>query len=221
MNAVLRQLVLKDLYFARGVMLGAMVIALISIPLLALGAIGRFSAMILMVFAGAAPASFISGMLIVSERKERANLFSLSLPVSCRQMLIAKMLAAATAYFIPWIVLLVGTFTFFSVNHVPRGLLPFATMLWVFLLDQFFLCLAVAVSSRTEGWFTVVIVACSLSISFYIFTFMSLPSVTAHLPSITAVWSPIVIHVIAAELLVALAFASFIGWQLARRRDFI
>lgn len=221
MNGVIRHLVIKDLYFARGVMVGAIVIALISIPLLALGTIGRFSAMILMVFAGAAPASFISGMLFVTERKERANLFSLSLPVTCRQMFFAKMLAAAIAYLIPWIVLLVGTFVFFSLNHVPMGLLPFATMLWVFLLDQFFLCLTVAMSSRAEGWFTVAIIGCSLSISFYIFTFLNLPSVTAHLPSATAVWSPIIIHVIAVELLVAVAFASFVGWQLAHRTDFI
>lgn len=221
MKVVLRHLVLKDLYFARGVMLGAIALALISIPLLALGPIGRYSAMILMVCAGAIPSSFICGMLIMAERKERANLFSLSLPVSGRQMLVAKMLAAATAYLLPWIVLLVGTFFVFSALHAPMGLLPFGTMLWIFLLDHFFLELAVAVSSRTEGWYTVAIVVCNVSISFYIFTFLNVRSLSAQLPSVTAIWSPLVVQVIAVETLVAVALASFIAWQLSRRTDFI
>jgi ABC-2 type transport system permease protein len=221
MNAVVRHLVLKDLYFSRGVMVGAIVLALISIPLLALGTMGRFSAMILMVLAGAAPSSFICGMLIVAERKERANLFSLSLPVSGRQMLTAKVLAAATAYFLPWIVLLVGTFIVFSASHAPTGLLPFATMLWVFLLDEFFLTLALAVSSNADGWYTTAVVVCNVAISFYIFTFVNVPSISAHLPNATAVWTPLAVHVIVVELLIAVALASFIAWQLARRTDFV
>jgi ABC-2 type transport system permease protein len=221
MNAVVRRLVLKDLYFARGAMLGSIVLALISIPLLALGSMGRFSAMILMVCAGAAPGAFICGMLIVSERKERANLFSLSLPVSGRQMLVAKMLAAAAAYLLPWVVLLVGTFVLFSIVHAPMGMLPFATMLWVFLLDEFFLTLAISVSSRAEGWFTVAVVVCNVAISFYMFSFLSVPSLSAQLPGATAIWSPFIVHVIAVEVLVAVALASFMGWQLSRRTDFL
>jgi hypothetical protein len=221
MNAVIRRMVLKDLYFARGVMCGAIVLALIAIPLLALGPIGRYSAMILIVFAGAAPSAFICGMLIVTEHKERANLFSLSLPVSGRQMLIAKILAAAAAYLLPWIVLLAGTFLLFAARHAPMGLLPFGTMLWVFLLDEFCLTLAVAVSSRAEGWFTTAVVGCSLAISFYMFSFLSLPSISVNLPSATPIWSPIVVHVIVVELLIAVALASFIAWQLSRRTDFI
>lgn len=221
MKGVIRQLVLKDLYFARGVMLGAIALALISIPLLALGPMGRFSAMILTIFAGAAPSAFICGMLIVTERKERANLFSLSLPVSGRQMLIAKILAAAAAYLLPWIVLLVGTFLLFTARHAPMGLLPFGTMLWVFLLDEFCLTLAVAVSTRGEPWYTLAVLGCSLAISFYIFSFLSIPSLSAQLPGATAVWSPFVLRVIAVELLIAVAFALLIAWQLMRRTDFV
>lgn len=221
MNAVIRRLILKDLYFTRGVMLGAIVLALISIPLLALGPMGRYSAMILMVFAGAAPSSFICGMLIVSERKERANLFSFSLPASGRQMLTAKIMAAAVAYLLPWIVLLVGAFLLFSVSRAPMGLLPFGTMLWVFLLDEFCLTLAVSVSIRAEGWWTTTILGCSLAISFYIFSFLNVPSISATLPSAIPIWSPIVVKVIAVELLIAAALASVIGWQVARKTDFI
>jgi len=221
MNAVIQHLVRKDLYFARAVMLGAIVVALISIPLLALGPIGRYSAMILMVCAGAAPSAFICGALIVAERKERANLFSLSLPVSGRQMLMAKMLAAATAYLLPWLVLLGGTFFVYSASHAPKGLLPFGTMFWVFLLDEFFLTLAVAISSRAEGWYTVAVVVCNVAISFYIFTFLNVRSLSAQLPSATAIWSSLVVQVIAVEVLVAVALASFIAWQLSRRTDFV
>lgn len=221
MNAVIRRLVLKDLYFSRWVMIGAIVLALISIPLLTFGSMGRYSAMICMVFAGAAPSSFICGMLIVTERKERANLFSLSLPASGRQLLTAKILAATAAYLLPWIVLLVGTFFLFSARHAPMGLLPFGTMLWVFLLDQFCLSLAVAVSSRAEGWWTTTVVACSLSISFYISAFLTVPSIAVTLPSAMPMWSPIIVRSIAIELLIAVAFALFIGWQVGRRTDFI
>jgi ABC-2 family transporter protein len=221
MNATLARFVLKDLYFARPVMVGAIAIALLAIPLLALGPIGRYAALILMVCAGAVPSSFICMALIVGERKERANLFALSLPISGRQTQLAKMLAAATAYLLPWVVLILGTFIVFAIAHAPRGMLPFGTMIWVFLLDQFCLMLAVAITSTTDGWVTMTVVICSVSISFYFYAFLSIPQISAQLPQATAVWTPFELRVIAIELAIAIALLAFALWQLMRKRDFI
>jgi ABC-2 family transporter protein len=221
MNAALSRFVLKDLYFAWPVMVGAIALALLAIPLLALGPIGRYAALILMICAGAVPPSFICMALIVGERKERANLFALSLPISGRQTQLAKMLAAATAYLLPWAVLILGTFVVFSLSHAPRGMLPFGTMVWVFLLDQFCLMLAVAITSTTDGWVTVTIVICSVSISFYFFTFLSIPQMSAQLSQATAVWTPFELRVIAIELAIAIALLAFALSHVLRRRNFI
>jgi ABC-2 type transport system permease protein len=220
-NAVVTRFVLKDLYFARTVIAGAIAIALLAIPLLALGPVGRDAAFILMVCAGAIPASFICMALIVGERKERANLFTLSLPISGRQSQLAKMLAAATAYLLPWTLLILGTFALFGISHAPRGMLPLGTMVWVFLLDQFCLTLAVTMTSPSEGWVTMTIIFCSVSISFYFYLFISMPQIAHQLPGATAVWTPFELKVIAVEVIIAIALVLFALWRVMRRKDFV
>jgi len=220
-NAVLRSFVAKDLYFARPVMIGSVLVALLAIPLLSLGSLGRYAAMILMVCAGAVPNFFICGMLVVTERKERVNLFTLGLPISGAKAALAKALAAATAYIVPWTVMLIGTFVLFAVAHAPKGLLPFGTMAWVFLFDQFCLVLTVTLTSKSEALFSTVIVVCNVSISFYFYSFLSLHVISDSMPSAVAAWSPFVLKVIAIELLIGLALLSFTFWHVTRQRDFI
>lgn len=221
MNAIVRRFVLKDLHFARGVMIGAVLIALLAIPLLTLGPVGRYAAFILMIVAGAAPGSFICGALVVTERKERSNLFALALPISPVQATLAKALAAVTAYLVPWAVLMAGTFALFYIAHSPKGLLPLGTMVWVFLLDQFCLQLAVSLTTSSDALFTTVIVFCSVSISMYFYVTLSVPTFAAQLPQAAATWSPMVFKVIAIELLIAVALLAYTFWRVSRQKDFV
>ena len=220
-GSVVLRYALKDLYFSRAFIIGTLVAAALALPLTALGSTGTYAAMILMICAGAAPASFICMYLIVAERKERANLFSLSLPISATQVALAKIAAAAIAYFLPWALLAVGTAALFSVAHVGLGVLPFGWMFWVFMLDEFCLMLAVTVSSGSDALTTATIVFCNVAISFYIFVFVHVPSIARDIGGTVAVWSPFVLEVIAAELAIALLLMAVMLWTLLRRKDFV
>ena len=220
-SSVVTRYVLKDLYLSWPLMVGAVAIALLAVPLTALGSVGLFSAMILVVVAGAAPSSFICMYLISMERKEKSHIFALSLPISGAQVQLAKVLAATTAYVVPWVVMAAGTVGLFTVLHVPKGSLPFGIMLWVFLLDQFCLMLAVTAAVGSEALSTVVIVICNVSISFYFFIFLNAPALGKSLASPVAVWSPFVLKVIVIELAVAVLLIAVMSWRLSHTKDFI
>ena len=220
-SSVVTRYVLKDLYLSWPLMVGAVAIALLAVPLTALGSVGLFSAMILVVVAGAAPSSFICMYLIAMERKEKSHIFALSLPISGAQAQLAKVLAAATAYLVPWVVMAAGTIGLFTVLHVPQGTLPFGMMLWVFLLDQFCLMLAVTAAVGSEAASTAVIVTCNVLISFYFFIFLNTSTVGKSLASPVAVWSPFVLKVIFIELAIAVLLIAAMAWRLSRTRDFI
>lgn len=221
MSSPVWRYLLKDLHFSRAFIIGTVLIALVALPLTALGPVGMYSAMILMICAGAAPATFICMYLIVAERKERANLFSLSLPISATQVALAKIGAAAVAYLLPWTLLAAGAAALFSVVHVQLGLLPFGTMFWLFMLDEFFLMLAVTISSRSEGLTTATIVFCNVAISFYIFVFLHVPSIARDYGGAVAVWNRFVFGVIAAELGIAVLLVLLTLWTLSRKKDFV
>jgi ABC-type transport system involved in multi-copper enzyme maturation permease subunit len=220
-SSVVARYILKDLYFSWPLMAGAIAVAVLAVPLTALGSIGLFSAMILVVVAGAAPSSFICMYLIAMERKEKSHIFALSLPISGAQVQLAKVLAATTAYVVPWVVMAAGTIALFTVLHVPKGSLPFGIMLWVFLLDQFCLMLAVTAAVGSEALSTVVIVICNVSISFYFFIFLNAPALGKSLASPVAVWSPFVLKVIVIELAVAVLLIAVMSWRLSHTKDFI
>jgi ABC-type transport system involved in multi-copper enzyme maturation permease subunit len=220
-SPVVWRYVRKDLHFSRAFIIGTLAIAVVALPLTALGPVGMYAAMILMICAGAAPATFICMYLIVAERKERANLFSLSLPISPTQVALAKIGAAAAAYLLPWALLAVGAVALFSVAHVQFGLLPFGTMFWLFMLDEFFLMLAVTVSSGSEGLTTGTIVFCNVSISFYIFIFLHAPSIARDVGGAVAVWNRFVVEVIAAEFGIAVLLVLLMLWNLSRKKDFV
>jgi hypothetical protein len=122
---------------------------------------------------------------------------------------------------VPWIVLAAGAIGLYTLLHVPQGSLPFGLMLWVFLLDQFCLMLAVTAAVGSEALSTVVIVVCNVSISFYFFIFLNTSTVGKSLASPVAVWSPFVLKVIFIELAVAVLLIVAMSLRLSRTKDYI
>lgn len=220
-TSILQRYVWKDLYFTRSLIVGSLVVALLAIPLLALGPKGRFAAMILMICCGAAPVSFICIYLIVMERKDRSLLFALSLPISPARATLAKIIAATTAYVIPWLLIALGAVALFVTSHAPQGMLPFGVMFWVFLLDQFCLMLIITVTSGSEALSTATLVICNVSISFYFFMFLNTRAIAAHIGSPVAVWDRFVLTTIGIELAIAALLIAGMLWKLSRRRDFV
>src|SRR5690242_21946435 len=83
-------------------MIGALLTAAIALAIANIGPLGAYTAMIFLISAGAAPAVFICMFIVIAERKEKTNLFCLSLPISGRQYALAKIVAASVAFLVPW-----------------------------------------------------------------------------------------------------------------------
>ena len=75
---------------------------------------------------------------VVQEKKDKVLLFVLSLPVSTTQYTVAKVLANAIAFTVPWLVLTAANIVMIDVRRFPNGLLPF----WVTVLGYllFYYC---------------------------------------------------------------------------------
>jgi len=220
-NSVMRQFILKDLYASRWTMLGALLTAAIALAIANTGPLGAYTAMIFLISAGAAPAVFVCMFLVIAERKEKTNLFCLSLPISGRQYALAKISAAAIAFLVPWALIAAVVAALVVIFPVPTGFAPFGCMLWTFALDLFAMMVAITMVGDSEGLTIVGIIIFNTSFGFYFFIFQRIPAIGRHSSDAHALWSPIVFQVIGAQVLIATALMAFTVWRLSKRRDFI
>ncbi len=219
-RSVIGRFVAKDLYASRWTMIGAVVIAAIALAIAHLGPVGAFTAMILMISAGAAPAAFVCLFLVSMERKEKVHLFCLSLPVSGRQYEVAKLIAAVLAFLIPWTAIAVAVLVLVAVLPLPTALLPIGWLFWTFALDLFAMLLVVTMLGNSDGLNTAAIVVFNSSFAFYFFMIQRVPGVGGHALDAHAYWSPVVFQIIAVQLLIATALILLTLWRLYKKRDF-
>jgi len=207
-------LVRKDLYFSRLVMVGAFLTAAIGLGAQMLG--GSFAAAILLFCAGAAPAAFLCIFLISAERQERSHLFALSLPISPSRYLLAKVLAVTTAFAVPWALLGLGICLLLAISPASAGLLPYFTVVWLFVLDQYCALLSVMVASQSAAVVTAAMVMFNVSPSlfFYYIARWANPE-----PSAVVVWTAYELRIVTIELGVAAACFALTLWCVLRQRD--
>jgi hypothetical protein len=215
-TAVFWGFLLKDLYFSRFLILGAFVIAAAALVLFKLAS-AYFAAFIVMFCAGAVPAAFLCMFLVAGERQERSHLFALSLPISPARYMLAKVLAVTIAFVAPWVVLGVGAALVLANMPLGAGLLPYGTLTWLFVLDQYFMLLAVTVASQSTAAVIVAMIVFNLAPSFF-FYYLGTNSITAT-PAAVAVLSPNVLRVLTTELAAAAVLFALTLWSVFRQRD--
>lgn len=219
-NSVMRRFIRKDIRVSRSTMVGALLTAAIALGVARTGDLGSYTAMILLISAGAAPAVFLAMFLVMAERKENVHLFCLSLPISGRQYLLAKIAAAATAFLVPWALIAAVIGGLAAALPVSTGFAPFGCMLWTFALDLFALMIAITMVGESDALNVAGVIFFNTSFGFYFFIFMRIPAIGQHTKDAHAFWAPVVWQVIAAQLLIAAALIAFTLWRLSKRRDF-
>jgi hypothetical protein len=213
---VFRGFLLKDLYFSLPLIVGAFLTAALALALLKL-ANAYFASFIVMFCAGAAPAAFLCLLLIHGERQERSHLFALSLPISPARYMLTKVLAVTIAYAVPWVVLGAGVELLLLRMPMGSGLVPYSTITWLFVLDQYFMLLVVSVIRPTAATVTAAMILFNTSPSLF-FYYLSTNRITPT-PGTVAVWSPDVLKVISIELVAAAVFLALTLWGASRHRD--
>jgi hypothetical protein len=218
--SVIRAYVLKDLYFSRVIIAGAFLAAAVALGLFEVGA--SSAALILIFSAAAAPAALLCLFLIFGERQGRAHLFDLSLPISPAQYMLAKVLAITSAFAVPWVVLGAGVTLLLLLQSGPSGaaLLPYATTVWLFVLDEYCLILSVCVASQSAAAMMTAMIVFNLAPALF-FAYVApaaKPALTAG-RSAAAVWSPHLLWIVEMELAVAAALFAVVLRCVFRQQD--
>jgi ABC-2 type transport system permease protein len=220
-QSVVARLVRKDLYLLRWLIAGSIGVGLVAAAVTGinpvLSGVGRIAFLSNVVALGI----FLGMYSVVQERKDKSLLFALSLPISPRQYALAKLIAILIAFIVPWTVLMISGIAVTAATAAPNGGIPTIVVVMVFLLGNFVLFLAVALSTDKEPWIVAAILLTNISISLFVGLLDMLPSIAGHREDSAPYWSQAALNIlwieaamIAASIVVALLVQS-------ERKDFI
>lgn len=221
-TSVVRQLVLKDLYMNRWLIGGAIVSGLGSLYVCTLSKMGFNFGSVTFISTLIALSVLVAMLGVFHERKDRSYLFVLSLPLSGREYITAKLLGSLSCFLIPWSVLTAGTVAVTNTSSVlPHGMTPLAFLLCAYSLLNACVMIAAALTIRSEGIISGCIIVTNVLVSFFLFTVASIPSIKNNMSGPTAVWDGAVFSVLALEILAICVAVVLPVMVYSRRRDFV
>jgi ABC-2 type transport system permease protein len=218
---IVRQLILKDLYLLRWMIIGSIGAGAAAIAIMPLSPISGYVGAVSLVCTLIVLNIFLVMNGVAQEKKEKVILFILSLPVSTTQYLVAKVAANAIAFLVPWLVLTIATFAVVDISALPNGLLPYWLAALGYILFYYCALLAVGLVWDSAGAHTAAIIVGNISFNFFIPFLLRLPSVAAHAKGDTAVWTGDILAILGAELVAGgLALGSAV-YVRSRTGDFV
>jgi ABC-2 type transport system permease protein len=220
-RSLVLRLILKDLYLGRWLVGGTLLAGLVSLAMIPLSRVGYYVGSVSLLCVLIVLNLFINFQFVVSERKDRTQLFVLSLPISTGQYTTAKVVSSGIAFLVPWLLLTLGCALVIDGSAVPNGMIPLSIAVLTYILAYFCVFLAVALVTDASAATTTVIIVGNISINFLIPYLMGRPSVMATRDGPVAVWTPDVLLVIAAEVVCGLLALGVSLVLNARNRNFI
>ena len=222
MNATLvRRLILMDLYLMRWPVAGSLLAGSVAIAVMPLGAVSSYVGSVCLICVLVILNIVLVMTFIVQEKKDKVQIFMLSLPVSTTQYTAAKLLANATAFAGCWVALTIAVVAVIVASALPNGTLPFLLAVLAYLLMYYCVLLAVGLASDSAGWHATVITIGNVSVNFLIPWLWSRPSIYQNRHSPFAVWTGDIVAVLAVEIAVATAALGFGLYVRSRRTDFV
>lgn len=222
MKAITRQLVAKDLHQHRWLMLSATGAGLAALPVAVTSEVGFNVGYLVWLTAVIALGLLLAMFGVANERKERAQLFVLSLPLSPADYVRAKLLGLLACFLPPWAMLSAGALGLVAAAPgIPDGLLPYGVLLCVYLLLNYALVLSAVLHIRSEAGMGGVIIVTNMGVSLFMMGVARAPGLGAHMLKPEPVWNTTFWLVLGLELgatALALVLPLFTA---ARRRDFV
>lgn len=219
--SIVRQLILKDLYLLRWMIVGSIVAGGAAIAIMPLSQISIYVGAVSLICTLVVLNIFLVMSGVVQEKKDKVLLFILSLPVSTTQYVVAKVAANAIAFLVPWLVLTVGTIAVIDVSAIPNGIVPYWLALLGYILFYYCALLAVGLLWDSTGVHATAIIVGNVSINFLIPFLLGLPSVSGHAKSPTAVWTADIVAIVAAEILTGALVLGLAVYLRSRTGDFV
>lgn len=222
MKPLTRQLIAKEFFFYRWMLVGATAGGLAGLGIAVTGEMGFNIGFIVWLTAVIALGVMLALFGVATERKERSLLFLLSLPLSPGDLVRAKLFGLLACFLLPWAVMSGGALALVvAVPAIPDGLLPYAVLLCVYLLLNFATVLCAVLHIHSEAAMGGVIIATNMSVSLVMTGLGRLPGIGAFMQQPLPAWNTTFWLVLAAEVAVLLLVLSLPLLLAARRRDFI
>ena len=220
-GSVLWRVVLADLHLVRWLVAGSLAAGAAAIAMMPLSGVSAYVGGVSLICVLVILNIMLVMTAIVQERKEKVQLFMLSLPISTGQYTLAKLVANAGAFLGCWTLLSAAVVIVIDRSAMPNGNLPFLLAVLVYLLFYYGVLLGVSLATDSTAWPAVVITIGNISINFLVPVLLSLPSVYKHRAGPVVVWTSDIVALLAIEVALGL-IAAAAGWYFrSRRTDFV
>lgn len=220
--AMVKRLVLKDWYFQRYALIGAVAGGALSLWLIGLGSgaafyFGTILLLTLLITVG----FYLAFATVVREREHQTLVFVMTLPITPAEYTMAKVLANLLIFMVPWTVLVLGTWLVISVTAIPEGLLPFAVLVFVQMLAGYVLALAAAIITETQGWVVVALIAANLFFQFFLYSVSHIKAIADNMKAATTSWTEPALLVLLAQVVAIVGMLALTFYVQGRKKDFI
>jgi ABC-type transport system involved in multi-copper enzyme maturation permease subunit len=222
MNLLVRKLIAKELFLNRALVAGATAAGLAGLLIATTGEVGFNVGFVMWLTALIALGVMLALFGVGNERKERALLFVLSLPLAPADYVRAKLAGLLLCFVLAWVVLSGGALALIAAAPgIPDGLLPYGVLMCVFMLLNFSLVLCAALHIRSEAAMGGVIILTNMSVSLFMMGVTRIPGIAAHMLQPEPTWTPAFWQLLAAEIALTLAALALPLFVAARRQDVV
>lgn len=212
-------LVRKDVSLYRWLLAGALAGVLVALVMVASGSAMLFyMGGVLLVTVLIGHGATVVVLSTVEERTKQTQPFVLSLPVSLKQYVSAKILANLLIFGAPWLLALSGSVALVLLSDkLPDGLVAYAAVVATEILMSLCWVLAAGLITRSLPWTIGTMIVFNFGFNGFIFQMFRTAGFAAAAESATIVWPPQAVSLLLAEIL-GMALALGVAQAVAIRR---
>lgn len=197
---------------------GGLALVLLALPSFASFYVGAIGLITVLVAVGAQ----LVFATVLYERRDQTLAFVMTLPVSAREYVWAKLGGNLLIFAALWLLLLVATTVLILLRDtLPDGLLPYAWVLLVQLLFGYVLMLLAAVWSESQGWTIAALVLGNLLLQGLMYALPNVFGLAEAIKADALTWSPVYTATLLLQGALMLALLGLTVRHYARRRDWV
>lgn len=144
----------------------------------------------------------------------------MSLPISVMDYTTAKILANLAMFLMAWLAIVISVVVVFSAAGM-YGVIPVAIVVSFAPFVAFCLILGAALVSESETITNWIMGACNISYSLLWFFLIRIPSVRADMTRPAAVWSPLILSILAVEVGATAVMLGLTFYLQSRKTEFV
>ena len=227
-TSIIPQLIKKDFMITRKMILAFCLVSLASIGVTSLlfGRIPQWALVNISFILLLSPAATCGMVLlmttIVFEKERSTQAFIMSLPVTVKEFVQAKLLLNISIFTAFWLaVSAVAGYFSFARGLFPLGTAPFMLMIFLGVFVAYIGILCVSLWRQSLGWTVLAIGLFEMGTSGYLWVIAYLDPVASHLGGPEMVWNSTAISIVVVQVLIAISMILSILYFQSRKRDFI